>query len=246
MQRPLSKSAIVFLIVILVIIAKFVLPWHMINWGKISLQPAETITVTGTASSDEKTQIATFTAGATAVGSDAKQVREEVDTKLKTVVENLKNFGIPDADIQTQSTSLYQEQESYTQDGAQRMRPGQWRADNTIEIKLRDVAQADALLAILNDGQLTNIYGPQFMFDDVSETQDALLADAVKDARTRADILAQAAGKKVVKVLSITESGASTPVYPMFDRAMSGGGGGGIMPGTGEVSAGVTVVFEVR
>ncbi len=246
MQRPLSKPAIALLIVILVIIAKFVLPWHMINWGKISLQPAETITVTGTASSDEKTQIATFTAGATAVGGDAKQVREEVDTKLKTVVEKLKSFGIPDADIQTQSTSLYQEQESYTQDGAQRMRPGQWRADNTIEIKLRDVTQADALLAVLNDGQLTNVYGPQVMFDDVSETQDALLADAVKDARTRADILAQAAGKKVVKVLSISESGASTPVYPMFDRAMGAGGGGGIMPGTGEVSAGVTVVFEVR
>lgn len=246
MQRPLSKPALILLFIILAVIAKFVLPWHLINWGKISFVPAETITVTGTASSDEKTQIATFTAGATAVGGDAKQVREEVDTKLKIVIENLKNFGIPEADIKTQSTSLYQEQESYTQDGAQRMRPGQWRADNTIEIKLGDVEKADALLALLNDGQLTNVYGPQFMLDDISEMQDALLGDAVKNARTRADILAGAAGKKVVKVLSISESGVTSPIYPMYDRAMGAGGGAGIMPGTSEVSVGVTVVFEVR
>ncbi len=162
------------------------------------------------------------------------------------MTDNLKDFGIPDEDIQTQSTSLYQDQETFTENGAQRTRPGQWRADNTIEIKLRDVAKADALLTILNDGQLTNIYGPQFMFDDVSDAQNALLADAVKDALERADILAKAAGKRVVKVLSITESGASSPTYPMFDRAMGAGGGAGIMPGTSEVSAGVTVVFEVR
>ncbi len=83
MQRPLSKSAIIFLIIIVAIIAKFVLPWHLINWGKVSLLPAETITVTGMASSDEKTQIATFTAGATAVGSDAKKSEKKLIPNLK-------------------------------------------------------------------------------------------------------------------------------------------------------------------
>lgn len=246
MQRPLPKFVVVLIVVGLILGAKFFLPWHMINWGKISLQPAETITVSGLATSDEKTQIATFTAGATAVGSDAKVVREEVDAKVRTLTENLKQFGIPEGDIQTQSTSLYQEQESYYTDGAQRMRPGQWRADNTITVTLRDVSQSQGLLDILNSGELTNVYGPNFSFDDVSDAQDQLLAEAVQDARERADILAQAAGKKVTKVLSISEGGTSSMIYPTFDRAMSGGGGAGLMPGTEEVSASVTVVFEVK
>lgn len=237
-------SAIVMTSLVLIVI--FLLPWRLVNWGTISMQPAETITVSGMATSDEKTQIATFTAGATAVGNDAKQVREEVDAKVRTLIENLKQFGIPEGDIQTQNTSLYQEQESYTQDGAQRMRPGQWRADNTVTIKLRDISQSQGLLDILNSGELTNVYGPTFMLDDVSAAQDKLLAEAVNDARNRAEILASATGKKVVRALSIAEGSASSPVYPMFDRAMSGGGGAGIMPGTEEVSASVTVVFEVR
>ena len=211
------------------------------------MAPAETITVTGTADSQERPQVAKFTAGATAASINKQEAIDRVNQQVQQTIDRVKEFGVAQEDIKTQNLSVYQEQESFFENGAQRTRPGQWRVDNTIEITLRDITRASDLVTVLNQGELTNVYGPNFMLDDTSQADNELLKQAVDDARAKADLLAKASGRRVAKVLSITEGGANNPVYPMMERAMGlGGGGTPIEPGTQQVSQSVTVVFEVE
>jgi uncharacterized protein YggE len=230
---------------LVVIVLLFI--FQYMNWGSVIIRPPQTITVNGMAESEEQNQVATFYAGASAVNADKQVAITEVNTKVEEVLTKIKEFGVDPADIQTQNLSVYQEQEQYTEGGVQRFRPGQWRATNSLNIKLRDISKASDLVTLLAESGLTDISGPNFSMDDSSKAETALLTSAVKNAREKADLLAQEQNKKVYKVLSITEGAAQTGLYPMFDRAMSAGGGGApVQPGSTTVSTTVTVVFEVR
>lgn len=217
---------------------------HHGAWGR-----PETITVVGTAHKDEVNQVAQFYAGVTAVNADKQAAIAEVNKKMDEVMAKVKEFGIVPADIKTQSVTVYQDQEQVTEGGRQTYQPGKWRANNSIQIKLRDASKTSDLVSLLAASGLTDISGPNFMLDDdASENNQAeLLKQAVEKARAKADVLAQANGKKVKRILSITEGGSqSNPV--MFEKAMSGMGGGGapVEPGTSSIQATATVVFEVR
>jgi uncharacterized protein YggE len=216
-----------------------------VDWGTLSVRPAQTITVSGIAQMDKTNEVAQFYAGVTATNTDKQAAITEVNTKMDEVVTKLKEFGIAAADIQTQSLSVYQDQEQITEGGRQRYSPGQWRANNSVQIKLRDGSKSSDLMSLLGGSGLTDISGPNFMLDtqDSQAIQDELLEKAVANAQIKAEKVAKANGRKVTKILNITEG--STPAFggPMMDRAMSAAP---IEPGTSTVQANATVTFEMR
>lgn len=97
-------------ILILVIIAAFVLPWRNINWGKLSFQ-GETVVVTGESKTKQKNEVASFSAGVNVIKEKKEEAVDEVNKKINELITSVKDFGIPDEDIKTQSMSIYQQQE---------------------------------------------------------------------------------------------------------------------------------------
>lgn len=95
--------------VVLVLILAWIVPWRRINWGRITWQQAEVVTVTGEAKSQEKNQIANFSAGVMAQDMDKNKAMTEVNTKMNDLVKAVKDFGTEESDIKTQSLSYYQE-----------------------------------------------------------------------------------------------------------------------------------------
>lgn len=236
-----------FLLAGLVLIGlSFVIPWSMVDWGTFSLKPASTVTVVGEARSQKKNEIAAFSAGVNAVGDDKERAISDVNAKVGAIIESVKTFGIAPEDIKTQNLSINQNQETYYEDGRQKSRPGQWNVSNSIEIKLRAVDRASALADLLGKSGANNVYGPNFSLDENSTDADSLLADAIENARTKAEEAAKAAGKRVGKIYSITEGALSGGPVPLYRMDGIGGGGGGMQPGTGTVGKSVTVTFELR
>ena len=233
------------MVVIAAVFSLVVFPY--VDWGTLSVRPTQTITVSGMAQQDEINQTAQFYAGVTATNSDKQAAITEVNTKMDEVIAKIKEFGVPEADIKTQSISVYQDQEQITEGGRQRFLPGQWRANNSVQIKLRDATKTSDLLSLLGASGLTDISGPNFMLDEADSQgiQAQLLEKAVANAQTKADAVARANGRRVTKVLSITEGYAPSYGFPMMDRAMSGGAAP-IEPGTSTVQATATVTFEMR
>jgi hypothetical protein len=237
-------------IVVLVILflALFFLPLDKIEWGKIRWQEPETITVIGVAKSIQKNQIASFNAGVDSVQFDKDKAIQEVNTKVADLTKAVKNFGIDEKDIKTQNLSVYQQEESYYENGAQRTRKGQWRVNNTVEIKLREVDKASELTTLLTSSGATQVYGPNFTFEDTSNAEKDLFEAAMKDANQKAEMLAKVSSRKIGKVVNIVE-GSNYSASPLFGaKVMDGMGGGGapVEVGSGTVSQSLTVVFELK
>ena len=238
----------VIVILVILFLALFFLPLNKIEWGKIRWQDSETITVTGIAKSIQKNQIASFSAGVDSVQSDKDKAIQEVNTKVADLIKAVKNFGIDEKDIKTQNLSVYQQEESYYENGAQRTRKGQWRVNNSIEIKLREVDKASELTTLLTSSGATNTYGPNFTFEDTSSAEKELFEAAMKDAEEKAEILARVSNRKTGKVVNIIEGSnySSSPLYAAKVMDGMGGGGAPVEVGSGTVSQSLTVVFELK
>lgn len=223
-----------------------VIPWSGVDWGSFSLKPARTVTVVGEARSQKKSEIASFSAGVSAINDSKEKAITEVNEKVAAIIASVKEFGIKAEDIKTQNLNIYQNQETYYEEGRQKQRPGQWSVSNSIEIKLRDVDRASSLADLLGKSGANNVYGPNFSLDDDPAAADALFAEALENAKTKAGNVAKASGKKLGNILSIIEGVSSSGPVPMYRMEAGGGGGAGLEPGSGTVSKSVTVVFELR
>lgn len=226
----------------LVVVLALVRP-QSLNWGSLSIAPASTITVTGTAETQVNNQIAEFTAGVNAISDQKAPALDEVNTKIQALITAVKEFGIEDKDIQTQSVSVTQEEQF--DPNTYRSSPGQWRAQNTLTITLRDITQASALTQVLTESGATNVYGPNFRVDNVKEAEVELAGKAIDQARQKAEKLAQASGKTLGTIITITESGSVNGPIPLMDRGL-GSGGVSLEPGSTSLSHSVTVTFELK
>ncbi|OGV97101.1 hypothetical protein A2W24_00130 [Microgenomates group bacterium RBG_16_45_19] len=241
----LTGALIVFALVIFA--GAFFIPWDQITWGKFALVPADTVTVIGEAKTEQQSQIATFTAGVTAVNDDKQKAVDDVNQKVESLIQSVKDFGIPEADIKTQNLSIYQQEEPVTVGGRERTQPGQWRVSNDVSIKLRQIEKTSELTDLLSASGATNVYGPNFTVDDTAQTELDLVDQAIKNAREKAEAIAQASDKKVGEVLNVTETGAQSPVLMYAaGRDMGGGGGAPVEPGTSTVYKSLTVTFELK
>lgn len=245
-EHPIKKI-IVFKVALVAVLlfGVFIIPWRFVNWGKIELLPASTITVLGEASLEEKSQIATFTVGVTAINDDKETAVSEVNQIIGEIISAVKTFGIAEEDIQTRSLSVHQVQEAFIDDDEiNRVKLGQWRANNTIEITLRDVNKASALADLLNESGATNVYGPNFSLDDTQDSKVILLEEAINNAREKAEKIAEASGRKLGKIITVTEgSQQSSGIFRGLEMA---DGGTPIEPGTETVYQTATVTFELR
>jgi len=230
---------------VLILAGSFFIPWQHVKWGKLELLPSSTITVVGEARTQEKNQIATFTAGVNAVHDNKETVISEANKKIEDIISAVKKFGIQSEDIKTQNLSVYQQEETYYEEGRQKTRPGQWRVSNSIEIKLRNIDKALDLADLLSRSGATNVYGPNFSLDDTKGAETELIDKAMGDARKKAEAIAKSSGNNLGKVLNVAEGYQQVGIYPVALGA-GRGGGGGIEPGTGTVQKVLTVTFELK
>ena len=229
--------------------ALYFFPWGDITWGKVVLKEEGVVTVTGYAESDEKNQIAIFSAGVQAFNDDKDTAVNEVNQKMTEIIKLVKGLGVEENDIKTQQINVYQMQESEAIYPPRKVTMGQWSASNTIEITLRDVDKAGELTDLLNGSGATNVYGPSFQLDVSQKADDKLLGLAVADARVKAETMARASGARLGRVISIIES--SSPNYPMMLRAEAAkfdtaSVPAPVEPGTSTISKTVTVVWSLR
>lgn len=228
------------------------------HWGSWESKYTSTITVTGEAEETVTNQIAQFTAGVEAIEADKETALTKANEAMNTLVAQVKAMGVAEADIQTQTASVYQETE-YEQiepmiyppmPDTGSARKGNWRANNSVSITLRTVNQASALLDLLNNSGANYVYGPSFSIDSATEN-DELLAKAVIDAREKAEKLATANGQKVGKIISLSEMDYSMYggyAETMSARVMDNGKAmpaPELEPGSSKVTQSVSVTFEL-
>ncbi len=239
-----------FLVAFSVAILAFIFYTGQINWGKLEIAPASTITVTGTSRMDQAPQVASFNATVSIDDDDKAKAVSEVNAKMTALLASVKAFGIADADIQTSQVSVYENTKPEILIYPPRPTNAKaWQATNSITIKVRDTSKASGLTDLLNQSGATNVSGPNFTIEDTTSSDSELLVKAIADAKDKANAMAKAGGRALGKMITVTEGMSSGPFYAVSSLEKAGDARGvpsPIEPGTQTLSKTVTVIFELK
>jgi uncharacterized protein YggE len=205
------------------------------------------ITVMAQGKATAKPDLAMITIGVETRNAEARVAASENDERMADVMAAIVELGVAEEDVQTVDYSVRAEID--WEDDEQRVIG--YVVDNSVVVKLREVDKAGDVLDAATGAGANNIYGIRFTFDDPTALREEARADAMAQARDKAEALAQLAGVGLGKPRYINESFTESPpyylepIYATAERAM-GGGATPVQPGELEVSVQVQVTFDIR
>lgn len=220
-----------------------VLPFAQPLWAEERV-PA-TITVTGDGQVQAPPDLATVSLGVTTEGATAAEAMDANSKALAAVLERIKAAGIEDRDVQTSNLSLNPNWQQ--PDVSQPARIVGYVASNQLTLRVRELAKLGGILdAAIGDGANT-LNGISFGLDDPEPEMNKARVDAVQEAKARAELLVTAAGAKLGRIVSMSESGYNPGPVPMY-RMAEGMAADAVPVAAGEVglTASVTITFEIE
>jgi uncharacterized protein len=179
---------------------------------------------------------AVISAGVNTRATSAAAALSENAQAMQQVIDALKKAG--GTDLQTQEVSLYpQTDDRGTVTG--------YSAQNTVSAKAT-IANAGGLVDAAVGAGANTVQGPTLAVSDSDALYRDALKQAVADARAKADALAQAGGFAVGPVYAVTEQADTAPAPVWQAAAAAKASSTPIEPGTQDVTADVTVSFQIR
>jgi uncharacterized protein YggE len=180
------------------------------------------LTVTATGRADTRPDEARLQLGVQSQAGNAGEASRLNREKMERVTDALTRLGVKPDDLQTRNLSL--QRIDY---GKER---GQFRADNVVEVKLRDMAKVGDAVTAATQAGANVLSGPELRVSDREAASRSAYAAAYRAARQRAEAYAGAAELTISRVLGIYdggEYGAPTgyppppPVAPPSIRTMN-------------------------
>ena len=187
-----------------------------------SLDDTPHITIVGRAATEVAPDLATITLGVTNQKPNAKAAADATSAAAQAIVDAAKAQGVKAADIATQAVNLAQTFEDQ-RDGQGRdtgRKSTGFEASNTISIRIRDLSKAGTLAQSLIDKGANTFDGIAFSVERPQPILDRLAAEAVAAARRQAEMVAQAGGVKLGRVLLIERPGEGPARGPVFAAPM--------------------------
>ena len=190
--------------------------------------------------------LAIISAGVVTRQATATAAIQENATRMERVIAALKRAGIEERDVQTSSINL--NPESRYQENRAPQLVG-YNASNQVSIRFRVMRNTGKILDALVAEGANQINGPTLTIDKPEAALDEARLKALAAGRARADVYARALGKRVARIVSISESGGSSPIpppMPMMMEARAQGGDSKILPGEQKLQVTLSIVFDLQ
>ena len=190
--------------------------------------------------------IAVVTIGVTAQAAEASAALAANSAALTKAIAAIRAAGIADKDIATAGFSIdpvYDQTDNQPSD-----RPPQivgYQVQNQVRVTVRDIAKSGGLLDAVVAAGANQVSGIAFDLSDHKTPADDAIRAAIADAKAKAELMADAAGLRLVRILSLNagENGGRGAIMA-FDMAKSAPAVP-VMPGQQSVSANAQIVWEV-
>jgi uncharacterized protein YggE len=194
---------------------------------------------------------ATVRVGATAQAEDASAAQDQVNQVMQKALASLREMGIAEEKIQTSDLSLWPVYDQPQPDDRGMMRPPNivgYQASNVVSVELDDLTKIGAVIDACVAAGANQLQGVQFGLRNDTRAKSEALRRAVAAARTKAEVLAQAAGLQLGALAELNEAGVDfQPPQPMRGRmAMEMAADTQVQPGQLTVTARVTLVYRLR
>lgn len=189
--------------------------------------------------------VAVISAGVVTTAGTAKAAMASNATAMARVLAALRGSSVAERDIATAQIGLspqyrYVENQPPVVVG--------YQANNSVTVRFRDIAKSGSILDALVAAGANQINGPSLTIDKPEAAQDEARAEAVKIARSRAELYAKAAGMTVKRIVAISESSSMSGPLPMpYVRAQMADSAAKseIVPGEQDIGVTVNVTFEL-
>jgi uncharacterized protein YggE len=208
-------------------------------------QNPATVYVSGNGTVTITPDTASVIVGVNIVEKTLSSAQEKATMQMTAVIDALKAAGIDEKDIQTVNYSVNILQD-YDQSGNPTTING-YQVSNQVNVTVRDLDKLGSILDTVVGQGANAIYGISFYVDDPSAAASQARTLAVEDAKKKADELAAAAGMKVGRILSISETYSPSPMPMPYGRAAAEDAAMSvpIQAGTTTVQVQVQVTYEL-
>lgn len=202
-----------------------------------------TLSMTGHGEIRAVPDMAQVTAGVTTTAPTAAQALSANSARMKGVFAALEKLGVPQKNIQTANFFVSPQYTNGDNNAARRLTG--YQVNNDVTARIEDVNKLGGALDALVTAGANQINGVSFSIQNDAPLLEKARAQAIADARARAQTYAKAAGVTLGSILSISEGGGEAPPRPMY-RMAAMAADTQIAPGEQSVTANVSVVWEIH
>lgn len=210
-----------------------------------SQSEAPGVTVSGSGSVFGEPDVALITLGVDANAESVGDAREQAASSMDAMLNALKDGGVAENDIQTQRFSV---QPQYDFSGNKQELIG-FTVSNIVTAKVRSIDDTGDLVdaAVTAGGNLARVESLSFTIDDPSALEEQARRDAMAEARSKAETLADAGGIELGAPISISETGGPTPIpFAAGELRQAADTSTPIETGQLEVQVSVQVVYGLK
>ncbi len=218
-----------------------------INVSAASIPENRRLTVTGNAVITAAPDTARITLGVETSDTSAETAAAENAERMAEVMAALKAMGLTDAEISTSGFNIYSYNQTVNRNTPDEKTVTTYQVQNRITIITKDLERVGKIVDAAVKSGANQVQGIQFDLADKQELQLQALQNAVKQAKMKAEAMAESAGITLQGIFTLNEdSGSYVPLQDtMVMRASALGkeADTSITPGEIEIAARVTAVY---
>ena len=222
-----------------------------------STSTAKQFSVSGEGSASVRPDVALFSATVVTQSENIETAQDENAEKSEAAISFLKESGVEEKDIRTSGYNIYPQYQYFDNPTCfaepcpvpRAPRIVSYEVRHTVEVKARDLEMVDDLLDGVVGAGANEIGSIQFTVDDAEAVLEDARAEAITNAKNKAEALADELGVSLGGVASFSEVTGGVPVAFDSVRNQSGGGyggGGPVQAGEQEITVNVTVTYNFR
>ena len=219
----------------------------VIPTGTASAEEAlPTLTMNGVGSAQIAPDMAEITLGVITEAKDAAKAHSDNAAQAARVQAAVKALGFAERDIQT---TRYDFSPIYdVKDNGRSVTTG-YTVTNAVVVKVRSLDNVGKVIDAALANGANRVDSLEFSASDPSAAKDAALADAARDARSKADAVARALGVRIVRILNVyadAQSPAPRNFMPMMMAKEAYDAGTPISAGELSFEASVNISYVIE
>ena len=204
-----------------------------------------TLTVTGSGIATVTPDKASITIGVQTADSSSKTAQDKNSKDVNNVIGALLDYGVKEKDISTSSFDLYANYD-YSKDVSELTG---YTATTMLTVKNLDVKDVGELLEKAGEAGVNQVNGISFDYTETEAAYDKALDAAMDRAQEKAEKLAAREGCRLGKILSVSEGDSNgSAAYTgarEYKESAAADGGMNVMPGESDVTATVTITYQL-
>lgn len=206
--------------------------------------PVRMIAVSGTGRVTGTPDQAVITIGVQITAPTLAEASQQASSNMTKVLDAIKQQGVDPKDIQT---SIYSVNPITNYKEGQPPKITGYQIMNVVSVTVKDLDKVGSVLDAGMSAGANYLGGVTFSIADLKPLQTEARTAAVKDAQNKAQTLAQAAGVKLGRVLTITEGATNTPPPVPYRSAVAADAvaPGPVQAGSLEITTDVEMRFEI-